>query len=154
MRKSAGFTLIEISVVVSILAILTTMGVASFVSYSRSQSLQAAALDLSTTLNLAKSRSFSQVKPPQCVNQVLDGYRVIILSAGNGYELQAICAANVYKIREGAFPQNITVSSATTSTSFFFPLISGGVVGAGSVVLSGYGNTRTITVDQIGTVKQ
>ena len=149
-----GFTLIEISIVVSIMAALTTMGVASFVSYSRSQSLQTAALDFSTTLNLAKSRSFSQVKPQQCVSQALEGYRVQILAGNDGYELQAICAGNVYKVKEGTFPQNITVSpDGTTSTSFFFPIISGGVVGSGSVVLTGYGQSRTITVDQIGTVK-
>ncbi|MEX2007565.1 MAG: prepilin-type N-terminal cleavage/methylation domain-containing protein [Candidatus Levyibacteriota bacterium] len=154
MKRNAGFTLIEISVVVSILSILTTLGIASFVNYSRNQSLQTAALDLVTTLNLAKSRSFSQVKPSECVNQSLEGYRVSILASDDGYQLHAICSGNVYEIKEETFPQGITVSSdGTTSRSFLFPVISGGVVGAGSVVITGYGNSRTITVDSVGTVK-
>lgn len=149
-----GFTLIEISVVVSILSILTTLGIAAFVNYSRNQSLQTAALELTTTLNLAKSRSFSQVKPQECVNQPLEGYRVLISFLGNSYELQAICGGNVYKVKEIVFPQNVTVAQEeTTSSSFLFPVISGGVVGSGSVVLSGYGKERAITVDSVGTVK-
>lgn len=149
-----GFTLIELAVVISILAILTTVGLAAFVSYSRTQTIASAASDLSTILNLAKSRSFSQVKPEQCVNQSLDGYKVLIFLSSNSYEMDAVCSGNVYKIKSVNLPQNVVFSSdATTSTSFFFPVISGGVLGSGSVVLSGFGQTRTITVDLVGTVK-
>lgn len=154
MSRNSGFTLIEISVVVSILAVLTTMGIAAFVNYSRTQTLQGAAFDLRTNLNLAKSRAFSQVKPEECSSQALDGYRVVVLSASNKWEMDAVCAGNVYKIKEGSFPQNVTISqNETTSSSFFFPVISGGVVGSGSVVLSGFGQKKTITVDSLGTVK-
>jgi len=154
MTRSRGFTLIEISVAVSILAVVTTMGIAAFVSYSRNQALQTSAYELSTTLNLAKSRAFSQVKPEQCLNQSLDGYRVLISALTGTYELDVICSGNIYKIKDGAFSKNVTVVQAqTTSTSFFFPVISGGVVGSGSVVLSGFGQTRTIIVDSFGTVK-
>lgn len=163
MKRNLGFTLIEISIVISILAVLTTAGLAAFVNYSRTQSLQTAVYDLRTTLNLAKSRAFSQVKPEQsispdiiepCASQPLDGYRVLVSETNDSFEMDAICAGNSYKIQSGNFPQNITVSSgATTSTSFFFPVISGGVVGSGSVALTGYGQTRTIVVDSIGTVK-
>jgi len=152
-HKSAGFTLIEISIVVSILAMLTTVGIASFVNYSRSQALQSAAYDLKTSLNLAKSRSFSQVKPTSCGNQTLDGYKVAIYTTSNSYELTALCAGNVYVVKSTAFPSNIVISADSTSTSFFFPVISGGVVGSGSAILTGFGQTRTITVDSIGTVK-
>ena len=163
MKRSLGFTLVELVVVISILAVLTTAGLASFVSYSRTQSLQTTASDLITTLNLAKSRSSSQVKPDSsispdmqnpCAIQPLNGYRVLISTPTNSYEMDAICAENIYKIINVTFPTNISVSqNGTTSTSFLFPVISGGVVGSGSVVLTGYGLTRTITVDSIGTVK-
>ncbi|MBI2195692.1 MAG: prepilin-type N-terminal cleavage/methylation domain-containing protein [Candidatus Levybacteria bacterium] len=153
-KREWGFTFIEISVVISILSILTTLGIAAFVNYSRNQSLQTAALDLVTTLNLAKSRSFSQAKPPECASETLEGYRVSILASSDGYELHAICTGNLYQVKKVTFPQNITVSSnGTTSRSFFFPVISGGVTGSGSVILVGYGNSRTISVDSVGTVK-
>lgn len=153
MKRSSGFTLIEISIVISVLAVLTTGGLAAFVNYSRTQSLQSAAYDLRTTLNLAKSRSFSQVKPEQCLNQSIDGYKVVIFQASNAYELDAVCAGNIYKLSSGTFPTNVVVGSGSTSLSFFFPVISGGVIGSGSVVLSGFGQTRTITVDSIGIIK-
>lgn len=153
MKKSSGFTLIELSIAISILAILTTAGLAAFVNYSRTQALQTAAYDLRTTLNLAKSRSFSQVKPAQCGNQTLDGYKVAIYITSNSYELIALCAGNVYVAKSTTFPSGIAVTSDSTSTSFFFPVISGGVAGSGYVVLTGFGQTKTITVDQIGTIK-
>lgn len=154
-RLADGFTLIEISIVISVLAILTTVGLASFVSYSRTQAVQSASYELITTLNLAKSRSFSQVKPTACINTSLDGYKVVILPDYKSYELDAVCSGgNVYRIQNIALPQNITFSASdTTSTSFLFPVVNGGVIGAGTIVLSGYGKTRTIVVDSVGTVK-
>ncbi len=168
MRRSAGFTLIELSIVISILVVLTTAGLAAFVNFSRSQSLQTAAYDLSTTLNLAKSRAFSQVKPDQgydnsgmlivepCVSQPLDGYKVLIHKASSSYELVAVCSGENFYIQSRVnFPTNVTVSSDTTSLSFFFPVISGGVVGSGKVVLSlsDSSQERTIIVDSNGIVR-
>ena len=70
-----GFTLIELMVVFSILAVLSTIGVAAFVSFSRTQTLNAAASDIKSMLNLAKSRAYSQVKPSvtPCNTSQLDG---------------------------------------------------------------------------------
>lgn len=154
MKKALGFTLIELSVVISILSILTTLGIASFVNYSRSQALQTAVSDLTTSLNLAKSRALSQVKPEQCSAQSLDGYKIVVSSNSGSYDLDAVCAGNTYKIQTTVFDKNISVSSeGTTSTSFFFPVISGPVTGFGSIVLTGFGKSKTITVDQVGVVR-
>ncbi len=156
MRRSAGFTLIELSIVISILAVLTTAGLAAFVNFSRSQSLQSAAHELSTTLNLAKSRSLSQAKPTDCGLEFLDGYKVLIDKASSSYELVAVCSGENFYIQGRVnFPTNVTVSSYTTSLSFFFPVISGGVVGSGKVVLSlsDSSQERTIIVDSNGIVR-
>lgn len=149
-----GFTLIEISIVISILAIISTVGLASFVNYSRKQTLQSSADQLITTLNLAKSRAFSQVKPQECNSQPLNGYKVVISETNNSFELDAVCSGNVFKISESSLYQGLSFSgSDTTSTSFLFPVISGGVIGSGTVVITGFGMTKTITVDSIGNVK-
>ena len=47
-----GFTLIEMVVAFSILAVLSTIGIAAFVNYSRSQAMQQATNDLSTVEGL------------------------------------------------------------------------------------------------------
>ncbi len=154
MNRSLGFTLIELSVVISIMAVLSTMGIAAFVNYSRTQSLQNAAYDLITVLNLAKSRSFSQVKPPGCT--VLDGYKVSLSNSDNSYKIEAICLGNAFGTVSKDLPQNISISSdssCTSSSSFFYPIISGGVSGSGCIVLSGYNQKKIITVDMLGTVK-
>lgn len=56
-----GFTLIELIIVISIMAILTVAGVISFVDYGRSQSVSAVALSMESILQLSRSRALSQL---------------------------------------------------------------------------------------------
>ncbi len=160
-----GFTLIEIIVVFTIIAILSVIGVAAFVSYSRVQTLETSASNLKSTLFLAKSRALSQVKPPeitQCNNQILNGYKVVLCptsssntlcSSPNSYVLGIICSNFSYRVQSTNLPQNITIDSRTVPMSFYFPVISSGVGSAGSIYLTGYGNTRIITIDSIGGIQ-
>lgn len=176
----SGFTLIEIIVVFTIIAILSLIGVASFVSYGRMATLQNGASDLTSTLLLAKSRAISQVKPlssqaPQCNDQTaLNGYKVvlcptsssnIICDSADSYVFGVVCSSTAcsdslcsnitpQKIQSRILPQNITFDSGSTSTSFFFPVISGGVGGApAKIILDGYGNQKTINIDSTGGVQ-
>lgn len=179
LKTENGFTLIEILVVFSIIAVLALIGVAAFVSYGRMATLQSASSDLSSILLLAKSRADSQVKPPssqipQCNDQtVLNGYKVIlcptstsnlICDTDNSYVLGVVCASSscsdplcsnitAQKVEETVLPQNITFDSGTTSTTFFFPVISGGVGGFGKIILDGYSNQKTITVTSTGGIE-
>lgn len=149
-----GFTFIELIVVFSIVAILSTIGIASFLDYSRSQSLQGATNDLTTVLQLARSRSLSQVKPAQCVNEELKGFKVSLSFSDQSYQLDAICSAGSYKILQNFLPQNISFDNIkTTSTSFFFPVITGGVTGQGTVVITGYNIEKTIIVSSTGGIQ-
>lgn len=161
--KSKGFTLLELIIVISLLAILLAGGVASFISYNRAQSLNTAALDVMTMLNKAKSRAQSQVKPSDCANQSLAGYKVTIsvLSSRGAYPyvLYAVCVqSNVltdFFIESKTLPENINFNG-TTKTSFLFQVISGGIsggaAGEGTVVVNGYGQTKNIRVDRLGNI--
>lgn len=174
--NQSGFTLIEIIVVFSIIAILSVIGVASFVNYSRVQTVEGAAADLSSYFVVAKSRSSAQVKPtsqaPLCDDtKVLNGYKVIICqtstsdvlcSDSNSYVLAVVCSDPTvssspsnpsYKIDSRVLPKNVTFSPAPTTTTIFFPLISSGVQGPGIVSVSGYGYTKTITVNSVGGIQ-
>lgn len=166
-KNQAGFTVIELIVVFSIIAILSVIGVASFVSYSRVQILESASQDLLSTLLTAKSRAISQVKPtaqiPQCNDSaILNGYKVILCPTSssdvlcdspNSFVLAVTCSTQSYKLKSSTFPKNVTYSPVPSTLSFFFPVISSGVTGSGTITLSAYGNTKTIVVDPIGGIQ-
>lgn len=171
-----GFTIIELVVVFSIIAVLSIIGVAAFVNYSRVQTVESAASNLSSFFVVAKSRASAQVKPtsqaPLCdSSKVLNGYKVIICQTStsdvlcsdpNSYVLAVVCSDPAvssnssnpsYKIDSKILPKNVTFSPSPTSTIIFFPVISSGVAGPGIISLSGYGFTKTITVDSVGGIQ-
>lgn len=167
MRKifnSEGFTLIELIVVFTILAVLSTIGIVAFLGYDQVQSIQAAKNDLSTLLYLAKSRSFSQIVPFQCSGRGLDGYEVRIcglpssncISSNVDFEMLVRCQGSAVSpaITTRKLPKNISFDSqGTTSTSFIFPTITGGVRGNGVIAIQGYGQQKTVTVTSTGGIQ-
>lgn len=168
MRKNAvllnlskkGFTLIELIVVFSVIAIISTIGLASFVGYSRSQTLNQASIDLSTYLSTAKSKASSQIKPSaQCNNTtVLDGYSVSINIAASSYSLNVVCSGSTFVLTTAKLPAGVTFNSAvasppTTTTNVFFAILNSSVTGTGNIVLTGYSQTKTITVNSLGVIQ-
>lgn len=176
-----GFTLIELIVSFSILSILSVVGMASFVNYSRSQTLLSDRQKLITVLNTAKANASSQLKNSYCpsnnnpaLNQTLNGYSVTINTTDVNNEKYTL---NVECINTG-IPQphpidyplskNIlfdTNPTNTNVTTVLFPLFTGGakfydsgnnlVSDPAQITLTGYGNkfTTTIEIDQTGIIK-
>lgn len=166
-KAGAGFTLIEIIIVISVLAVLSVAGIAAFASYSRAQTLNAAAGDLAVMLNLAKSRAYSQIKIYNAfctVNTSLEGYEVRICGgtpscvdtpAGTSFALYMRCGGFT-KISTANFSNsNLTfISPPPTVYSFFFPVLKGGVAGNGTVTIKNtFNETRTVTVDSSGNIR-
>ncbi len=161
--------MIELIVVFSITAILSTIGIASFVSYSQQEAVITSAAEAKTMIAKAKSLTTSQVKPSQCTaNQQFGGYKVLFCCNSGGscpacqltgdYELQVVCAGNPIAIDSRTFPSKVTVDngvSNTTSRSFWFQPISGGVIGTGKVSITGigYSKLQTITVTSTGVIE-
>ncbi len=151
-RKSRGFTLIELMVVLSVTAVLGTLGIAGFVNYNQVQTLQVSANDLATTLNVARSRALSQVKGSSCSAKILEGYTVDI-SIPKSYTLSSRCSGVTSNLDTKTLPQNVSFKSPDTSpTSFFFPVLSGGVQTGGNIVITGFGRDKIITVNSLGGV--
>lgn len=150
LQSGAGFTLIEIIVVFSILSVLSAVGLASFVTYSRTQAVTNERNNLILTLNVAKARAQSQVKPSNCDTQTLNGYQVSINTINNTYSLIADCSTADAVISTTRLSSNITFQS-TSETTYSFPVLTGGVTG-GTIVITGYGIVQTINVNTNGTI--
>lgn len=146
-------------VVFSVMSVLSTIAIASFVSYNKVQVLQTATSDLSSTLALAKSQALSQIKPTQCSNLILNGYQVVLNVANNSYHLDAVCSSvpcnSAIVMQTSTLPKNVSFDGVkTTSTCFFFPVIVNGVRGTGTIYLNAYGlPPKTVTVDGVGAIK-
>lgn len=177
-----GFTLIELVIVIAVTGLLSTVGIASFVSFNKTQELNAAANDVVTMLNLAKSRAQSQAKPSGCSNiapvDPLLGYRVVICSqaplgseclpqdynsndpdASKIFAIYAWCGSSPgNKDLEGKntkkLPKNISFSSPPppASYTFLFEVSTGKVIGNGNITLQGENGSKTITVSEDGRI--
>jgi prepilin-type N-terminal cleavage/methylation domain-containing protein len=154
-----GFSLLEMIVVLSVLTILSTIGIASFSSGSKRATVETATNELISTLQLARSRAISQVKPENLMkcNGELRGYKVEINISGNRneYDLAVVCEVppnppTTNSILTKTLPNNVTFNDGTTQTSFFFPILTGSVEGSGVVSVTGYDITKSISVDTVG----
>lgn len=153
-RKPRGFTLIELMVVLSVTAVLGTLGIAGFITYNQTQALQTSSNEVATMLNLAKSRAQSQVKLGSLCSapsQVLGGYSVNISIVNKNYTLSSRCSGASSDLYTKNLPNGLNFD-ASTSASFFFPIQTGGVETAGQIIISGYGRSKTVTVNSLGGV--
>jgi len=155
-RKSQfGFTLIELIVVLSVAAVISVIGIAAFVSYSQSQSLNTAAADIANMFSVAKSRAASGVKPTTapCSIDTLNGYQISISIASSTYKLDAVCPSGITTILTSRLPSTISFSNPTDATFFFAVLTGGFTKSSDTISLSGFGKSKSITVDSLGNAK-
>lgn len=148
--KSFGFTLIELLWSLAIASMLSSVGIAAFFTYSRTQALNSAVSDFTTMLQVAKSRAQTQVK--DCPTGVLERYNVVLSKTAdeyNIYELQGVCSGNTQPIQnqQKKLPKGIKFCiDDPANVTFSFGVLTGGASGLGSVVISGFGKTKTVTV--------
>jgi len=145
-----GFTLIEVLVSFSVIALLSAFSIASFSSYTTSQTFQNAVLNVSSTLALAKSRAISRVKPAACAGQVLNGYFVSFTSSTQ-YVFGVLCNTTSYTLQTQQLPQNISFQSGT-ATRIVFSTATAVVANPGQILITGSGMTKKIIVDATGKI--
>lgn len=157
MSSGLGFTLIEIIIVFTVLAILSVIGIASYTKYNQTQILNNEANNLGTAIKVARSMALSQVKGSSiCVSTSLSGYQVQIYvnglpSKANTYEIYAVCSDQTRNIITSyKLAPNILIES-TSPNLIFSPVITGGLT-QGTIVLSGYSNIKTLTIKPDGRI--
>lgn len=100
----AGFTLIEILIAISIVALVGGLVLANYTRYNKNQQLKQAALTLKSNLRLAQSKATTGQKPRLGCTELL-GYQVTF-SSSSSYSTQAVCT-------EGPSGEAISVSLPT-----------------------------------------
>lgn len=96
-KKSGGFTFIELIISVSIMALLFTLGTASFRQYQRKQFLDKVVRDIVSDMNYARSMALSGKKPiaPYCdvADKSLEAYDFVIVknSSTKIYAIGVVC---------------------------------------------------------------
>lgn len=157
--SNLGFTLIEILVVFSIIAILSGIGVASFSAYSRSQQLAQSGNNIKLLVSQARFSSLSGVKTNQdqsgnsvsCGNETLVGYAISVVG-NNQLELRMECAnISSQVVRTLKLPSGYSFDNSSTCTQFRFDSLSATAGGVPcTLVVGGYGQSKTVTVDIAG----
>ena len=154
----------------SIMAVLSTIGIASFVNYSQSQTLQQAVNDFTTTINTAKARAASQVNDV-CSGASLSGYDVVLTKTAHpttdhdSYTLNAICNGVKVPIPPTAkFPSGVSFDSSifnppSSPVTVTFSILTGAVsvvpVLPNGIKINGVTAqlSKTISVDSGGNIK-
>lgn len=168
--NSFGFTLLELIIVFSIIAILSTFGVTGFVTFSREQTLNTTTQDIKTMLAAARSYSLSQLTAQCQFKGSFSGFQVQFCpvptsgcscqggyeGSGSYYELDILCdnAVIAPSLEHKKLPLNVTTTAQCKS--YTFQPITGNVSGAGtfSVLYNvpGFSKTKTITVTTQGVI--
>ncbi len=154
-KKSFGFTLIELIISVTVIAIVSVITVASFAEYQSNQTLEVAMQEVVTHLQTAKSKALTQVKTIECedidsgVKLPLNGYQVVVIPE-NSYRIEIVCGGLEFPLSryDKKLPSNTKFNAGGT---IFFPVLIGGsnALSLGTVVEIQHTRTNkkaTITV--------
>jgi prepilin-type N-terminal cleavage/methylation domain-containing protein len=147
-----GYTFIELLVAISIMGIISTVGIASFVNYNDKQVMEGTASDVANFYILARQRAISQVKPDQCsTTDSLSGYRVVLNTSTSTYQLSVVCGASSYIVEQKKLPSNVTFVT-TSPTTVFFNVPNANVDTQKTVSIYGYGKTKKVVIDPSGSI--
>lgn len=161
-HSESGFSLIELLVSFTLIAIISGIGFASFVTYSRTQIVTQTSSNIKQTIELAKFNAISSVKPDTSIceeDSALSSYKINICdnvtclnSDAGDYEIVVLCGTEQV-VDSYVLPDGILLDDSTTCGSVTFNVINGIVSGVPcQIVINGFDNEGTIEIDQLGNV--
>ncbi len=165
LHLTSGFTILELLVVFSLIAVVSGVGFISFVSYSRKQILVQAKSDVKQAVELARFNALSNVKPAACGSDSLTSYTVKFCTNlnclgisgtinGQSYIVRVSCGAQNPLVLSKTLPQNVTFLDGDSSPrcqdvvfNSVNPVVSGGPCYLKISATSGY---LTFSIDSQG----
>jgi type II secretory pathway pseudopilin PulG len=165
--STVGFTIIELLVAFSIMAIITGVGLTSFVSISRRQILYEAASNVKQKIDQARFNAISIVKPSTCSpTSELTSYKFHFCHSGNTqcsspsnrYKVDAVCSGINRSFDSKLMPQSLTFGAppselGTPCGTISFSSVRAKVTGGSCVIrISGSNQHIDLTVDSQGYV--
>lgn len=159
----SGYTLVELIIVVSIMAILFTVGYANYRGYQKRQYLETAVRQVIADLRLAQEYALSGRKPVNppgnaCETSTLEGYRFERLDFSS-YQILAKCGSG-YVVVKGPedLPQGIEMPNWGGESFVFFRVLGKGVGTTSDIVIrlqwpTGGVNPREITITPGGNIR-
>jgi len=144
-----GYTLIELLVVVSIIGILTGIGVVAYNDFNQKQTLKGGALNVKNNLRFVQNKALAGEKPTGC--SVLNGYGVNFPNNAT-YEFAAICGGILKPATSfPTLPNGVTFSPVPSPITF--KVLGQGVGSAQTICLSGFARTYKISVTISGEIQ-
>ena len=143
-----GFTLIELTVGIGIVMMLTGGIVVNYNRYNDRQKVKQAALTLKNNLRLAQTKASAAEWPLSCVSpgctcSQLSGYTVSF--TGTAYEIRALCSEGlVGTVQSVTLPAS--VSFASVPPSLTFQVLSRGVAIPSPTIISLTGSAVTYDI--------
>ena len=154
-----GYTLIEILVTLTIVALLFGFGYASFRDFSRRQALSNAVSAVQGDLRIAQGDAATGQKPADhsCdFPKTLDGYNFrIVTTSPARYVIEAVCGVIKTTVKDVTLDSSLTLSNPGPLR---FKVIDQGTTAGGSdwvltITQAGTSNTATITVSTGGNIQ-
>lgn len=162
--SKSGFTLIESLIVISILGILLSIGIAAYNVFNRNQILFQTAKNLKGDLRLAQSKALSAEKDCDinvcggttagCGNdndsseKTLDGW--FVLFSNNSYTIYGSCQGVQFGQKTFDLPNNVSISSPNTIK---FQVLTKGVDPATTITINAFDKSQTVTITSTGEFK-
>ena len=152
LSSNLGFTIVELLIILSLIALLFTLGIAQYNRFNRSQTLTQTKNELVSNLRLAQGKSLAGEKPNQCGDEALLGHQLEFTN-NQSYKIVAVCGSEPYpEVKQTVtFPEGVIKTSAENIV--FFKILSQGVESEVTITLSGFGETRDIIITAAGEIK-
>jgi prepilin-type N-terminal cleavage/methylation domain-containing protein len=167
-QLSRGFSLLELLVVITISAIIFSVGLAAYSSIQTQQSIKSTTKLLESTLNRAKEEAIFGKKPAACSNRTLLGKKVqirepVVEGAGIDIILYSVCLfpalGTISNIEEEVFNLDPGVEVSIPYQGWYFSSVKSGTVGIPSslneiVYQISFGDVSSVVVvDKFGNIK-
>lgn len=152
-KVSQAFTMIELLVGISIMAIVFTIGVANYRDFSRRQALVGVEKSLKADLRTAQQLALSGKKPDSGSCDVLNSY-TFALNGSSGYRISANCSSGLgttlieYKLVSLA--NEFSISSTNPSVEFKVLGHGTNLVSSNTFTLNHTGGMQTTVVLGVG----